>query len=211
MHIIEREHGHTHKDVRAARHLGHALGAPELSAIHTLRDSLQQHSAALAPPSPLSGGQGLGGPAGGAPKPRARRPPTYRVCRIKRDLLKLRRDDYGGKRSFQLRNTNGWAIFRGEYTRREWPEAHGGCLPGDVSLTNALKNSAWAAQVQRAWKDASPAERARYAARARAQNAVHSRLEQQRAAQRRRTPISGAQEAPAPVSPQTLPWRAGDA
>ena len=37
MHIIEREHGHTRKDAEAARHLGHALGAPEVSAIHVLR------------------------------------------------------------------------------------------------------------------------------------------------------------------------------
>ena len=38
---IEREHGETHKDTKAAKSLGNSLRAPDLSAIHVLRRSVQ--------------------------------------------------------------------------------------------------------------------------------------------------------------------------
>ena len=206
MHIIEREHGHTRKDAEAARHLGHALGAPEVSAIHVLRGAKQQHAAALTPRSPPSGGPGLGGPTGCAPRPRTKRRPTYAKCQVQRELHRLVEDDHRGKRSFELRNTNGYAIFRGEYTRQHWAQAREECLPSDISLRGALRNAVWARRVRLAWRDAGPAVRARYGARARALNATHSTLKLQRARQRQRQAPQAA-----PGSQQSLPWRAGDA
>ncbi len=202
MHIIEREHGHTHKDIRASKQLGKALGPPDVSAIHVLRDASEQHTAAHAPRIPISGAC-LAAP-GQAAGPK--RPAAYARCSIKRNLLRLRCDDVKGKRSFKYHNVNGWAIFRGEYTRREWPQVGGG-----VAFTMPIKNALWNKRLSRSWWDLHPSERAQYRARARTLNTP---WKQQRATQRcPQPPGPAASPHPAPVAtrgPPITPWRMGD-
>ena len=215
MHIIEREHGHSHKDTRASRHLGRALGAPGLSAIHVLRGVRDQHSAALS--AVARTGSQLPTELGGGRR-RRRQPTSYAACRVNRSLLKLRRDDHKGKRSVSQSRRNGWTIFRQEYTQQHWPSAG-----GSISVQMPFKNAAWTLRVSRAWWALSRQERARYAARARATNsaaapprrwAVGRHRRQRPAPESEGTPISGAPGAPDTAdSPHTVrrtPWRLGD-
>ena len=152
-HIIERDHGETHKDVRACKQLGHAAGGASLSADHVIRSHKREHKSAL--DSKIQS-------PGTVPRKRG----CYARCEIKKRIVKFKKRVANRKKILEPKaRRTGFTQFRRHYNTMYWP--------AEKHLWQNKKpygNKSWHSRVLAAWRALSDEEKAEWSGQARRLN-----------------------------------------